>query len=91
MSYFVVKPDSLVFWNLKWLNAAHQKLTYPLTSALGYLDMLIAILLLLFANLAWLLAFSLLPMLLICVWISFRTLDLYRFLKGRIIGKNFLV
>jgi len=89
MSYYVRKAVSLVFWSLRCQSRQLVSSVYPRLSVLGLVGIPAGLLLLLFATAAWLLAFTLLPLLLICVWMVLQPWRLWLFLKSRIIGKRF--
>ena len=89
MSYYARKAVSLAFWNLKSQSLELVSSIYPRISVLGLVGIPAGLLLLLFATAAWLLAFTLLPLLLICVWMVLQPWRLWLFLKSRIIGKRF--
>ena len=89
MSCYVRKAVSSAFSNLKSQSHALVRSIYPRISARGLVGMPAGLLLLLCATVAWLLAFTLLPMLLICVWMVLQPYRLWLFLKSRTIGKHF--
>ena len=89
MSYYVRKAVSLAFWSLKSQSHALVSSIYPRISVLGCLGIPMGLLLLLCATVAWLLAFTLLPTLLICVWMVLQPWRLWLLLKNRMTGSRF--
>ena len=89
MSYYARKAVYLAFWSLRCQSRQLVSSVYPRISALGLVGIPAGLLLLLFATAAWLLAFTLLPLLLICVWMALQPWRLWLFLKSHMTGRNF--
>ena len=89
MSYYARKAVFLASSNLKSQSQALVSSVYPRTSVVGLVGIPAGLLLLSFATVAWLLVFSLLPPLLICVWMVLQPYRLWLFLKSRMTGRNF--
>jgi len=89
MSFYARKAAFLAFSNLKSQSQELVSSVYPRTSVLGCLGIPMGLVLLSFATVAWLLVFTVAPMLLICVWMALQPYRLWLFLKSRTIGKHF--
>jgi len=90
MSYYFRKAVSLALWNLKLQKDELIRSVYPHTSVLGFLGIPAGLFLLSCATLLWILAFTLVPMLLAFAWTVLQPWRLCLFLKSRMTGKNFL-
>ena len=89
MYYYARKAVSLVSWNLKSRSQALVSSVYPRISAVGLVGIPMGLVLLSCATAAWLLVFTLAPMLLICVWMALQPWRLWLFLKNRMTGNRF--
>ena len=89
MSCYVRKAVSLASWNLKLQSRQLVNLIYPHTSVLGCLGIPAGLLLLLLGTVLWLLVFTLLPLLLIFVWMALQPYRLWLYLKNHMTGKHF--
>jgi hypothetical protein len=89
MSYYARKAVASAFLNLKRQKDALVRSIYPHTSVAGCLGILAGLVLLLCATLLWLLAFTLVPMLLLFAWMAVQPYRLWLRLKSRTTGKNF--
>ena len=89
MSYYARKVVSLALWNLKCQSRQLVSSIYPRINVLGLVAIPAGLLLLLFATAAWLLVFTLLPLLLICVWMVLAPYRLWLYLKNHMTGNRF--
>jgi len=89
MSYYARKAVASAFLNLKRQKDALVRSIYPHTSVLGLVGIPAGLVLLLFATLLWLLAFTLVPMLLLFAWMALQPWRLWQYFKSLITGKNF--
>ena len=89
MSYYAGKAVRLALLNLKSQRDALIKSVYPRISVLGLVGIPMGLVLLLSATLLWILAFMLVPVLLLFAWMAFQPWRLWLFLKSRMSGRNF--
>jgi hypothetical protein len=89
MSYYAGKAASLACSNLKLQKDELIKLIYPHTSVLGFLGIPAGLVLLSCATVLWILAFTLVPTLLLFAWTALQPYRLWLFLKSRMTGKRF--
>jgi hypothetical protein len=80
---------ALAFWSLKLSSDELVSCFSRPISALGFLGMPAGTVLLLCATVAWILVFTVVPMLLIFAWMGLQPYRLWLFLKSRTTGQNF--
>ena len=81
---------ALAFSNLKWSSDELASCFSHPTSALGFLGIPAAAVLLLCVTAVWILVFTLVPLLLIFAWMVLQPYRLWLFLKSRTTGRHFL-
>jgi len=89
MSYYFRKAVSLALWNLKLQKDALIKSIYPRISVLGLVGIPAGLVLLSCATVLWILAFTLVPMLLAFAWTVLQPYRLWLYFKSRMTGKHF--
>jgi len=90
MSSYVTSVASSAFWNLRLLKDGLVRSICPPISVRGLVGIPGGLFLLSVATALWILAFFLLPVLLISVWTALQPYRLWLFLRNRMIGRNFL-
>jgi hypothetical protein len=89
MSYYARKAVSLAFSNLKSQRDELIKSIYPRINVLGLVGIPAGLFLLLFATALWILAFTLVPTLLLFAWMALQPYRLWLYFKSRMTGKHF--